>query len=227
MVLIGHSQGGLIVKLVTVDGSMDWLDEILGKDVDELGFSSDQMAMLQNVFEFDPLPFVTRAVYVCTPHRGSFRADSWYANMLAKFIAVPGEVQGLASRLTSDARTKLPPELVGRIPTSLDNMNPSSPVLNILARTPSAPGVTCHSIIAIGDADRDDPQAVDEADDGVVQYPAAHIEPVASERLVNASHSCQDDPSVIREVRRILHEHLAALPPELQPAAAKAGTSSP
>jgi hypothetical protein len=34
---------------------------------------------------------------------------------------------------------------------------------------------------------------------------------VESELLVHASHSCQDNPVVIQEIRRILHEHLRQL----------------
>jgi hypothetical protein len=211
MVLIGHSQGGLIVKLMVVDGSMDWLDESIGQDVDALGLTADQSALLQRAYEFDPLSFVTSVVFLATPHRGSFRADSWYSRLIAKLIAVPGEIQGVATRLTTGAGDRLPQELVGRIPTSLDNMNPGSPILGILARSAIAPWVTSHSIIAVGDADTSDPAALAEADDGVVRYPSAHLDGVASECLVHASHSCQDDPTVIQEVRRILLEHLAAI----------------
>jgi len=207
MILIGHSQGGLVVKLVIVDGSMDWFVQSLGKPPEELGLDGKQLELIRRVFDFKALPFVSTAIFVCTPHGGSFRADSWYSRMIAKFIALPGEIQGIGDRLFGD-ETRLPSQLADRIPTSFDNMNPSSPLLRILRGTPVAPGVTCHSIIAIGGADPHDPESLAEADDGVVQYPAAHIDGVESELLVNASHSCQDNPLVIHEVRRILHEAL-------------------
>jgi hypothetical protein len=208
MVLVGHSQGGLIVKLMVVDGSIDWLAEATGKKAEDFGFDDKQMALIRSVYEFKAAPYVSNAVFVCTPQRGSFRADSWYSRMIAKFISIPGEVQGLGDRLFSQS-TQLPPELAGRLPTSLDNMNPSNPLVKILQRTPIEPGVVCHSIIAIGSADRDDAAALAAADDGVVQYSAAHMDGYASELLVGATHSCQDNPQVIQEVRRILHEALA------------------
>lgn len=208
MVLVGHSQGGLMVKLLVVDGSLDWLAEATGKKAEDFGFDDEQMTLIRNVYDYKAAPYVSNVVFICTPQRGSFRADSWYSRMLAKFIAIPGEVQGLGDRLFSQS-TKLPPELAGRLPTSLDNMNPSNPFVKILQRTPIEPGVVCHSIIAIGDADKDDAAALAEADDGVVQYSAAHMDGYASELLVHATHSCQDNPQVIQEVRRILHEALA------------------
>jgi len=43
----------------------------------------------------------------------------------------------------------------------------------------------------------------------VVAYKSAHIEEAVSEKVVNWNHSCQGQPEVIEEVRRILMEHLA------------------
>ena len=45
-------------------------------------------------------------------------------------------------------------------------------------------------------------------DDGVVKYESAHLEGVASEKIVRSSHSTQSIPATILEVRRILYEHL-------------------
>ena len=45
-------------------------------------------------------------------------------------------------------------------------------------------------------------------DDGVVKYESAHLEGVASEKIVRSSHSTQSTPATILEVRRILYEHL-------------------
>jgi hypothetical protein len=104
---------------------------------------------------------------------------------------------------------RLPGDLESRIPTSLDNMRASNPFLLRMGRAPLAPGVKAHSIIAIGDADPAHPEG---ADDGVVEYASAHVEGVESELLVPGGHSCQSDPRTIREVRRILLEHLRQQP---------------
>jgi hypothetical protein len=76
-----------------------------------------------------------------------------------------------------------------------------------LAEIPTAPGVTSHSIIAVqGDGD------YRQGKDGLVAYSSAHIDYAASEIIVRSFHSCQDKPPAIEEVRRILLEHLSALP---------------
>ena len=60
-----------------------------------------------------------------------------------------------------------------------------------------------NSIIAV---EGDGP--VEQGDDGVVKYVAAHIEPVESELVVKSSHSTQGNPHTIEEVRRILRVHV-------------------
>jgi hypothetical protein len=82
-------------------------------------------------------------------------------------------------------------------------MSPKSPVLRRLADTPLAPGVHAHSIIPVlGD------DVPPQGKDGVVAYTSAHLDGVASEYVVRDGHSCQGNPLVIEEARRILLEHL-------------------
>ena len=208
MVVVGHSQGGLLTKLMAVDGDMSWLQELVGTSLEELDLSEEQQKLLRSALDFDPLPFVQRVIFLSTPHGGSFLADRRFARFINKLIALPGELTGFTDALLRN-EAKLPAGIEARIPTSLDNMKESNKFLQVLQRAPLAPWITAHSIIAIKDADPAHPQG---ADDGVVEYESAHIEGVESEFLVGCGHSCQSNPRAIREVRRILLEHLASLP---------------
>ena len=211
MVLVGHSQGGLLARLMTVDGSLAWLEEVSGRALESFHFDGAQRALLERTLEFDPLPYVKRVVFVSTPHRGSFLARRWFAGLIDGFISLPREVSALSRRVFAD-EARLPKELRGRRMTSLDNMDPGSPLLERLVREPLESGVAFHSIISIGNADPDDPDELAEADDGVVAYESAHLEGVESEALVRSGHSCQSEPATIRELRRILLEHVRAVP---------------
>jgi transposase InsO family protein len=63
-----------------------------------------------------------------------------------------------------------------------------------------------HSIIAVqGDG------PPEEGDDGVVKYSSAHIDGVASEKVVRSSHSTQGNPETIQEIKRILFERVKPL----------------
>ena len=90
------------------------------------------------------------------------------------------------------------------IPKSTDNVDPKSRFVQMYNTFPVAPGVTAHSIIAVKNPK--DPK--EKWTDGVVNYSSAHIEPVSSELVVHSTHSVQDKPEAIEEVRRILLEHL-------------------
>jgi pimeloyl-ACP methyl ester carboxylesterase len=209
MVVIGHSQGGLLAHLMVVDGDLDWLEEITGKTVESFGFSPEQLALLGRCLEFDPLPFVSRVVYISTPHRGSFLATKWYSPIFAGLIALPGNVTDIGRRLLKG--TEDDPVAVKGL-TSLQGMDPGNPLLARLVRAPTAANVQSHSIISIGDADPHDPAAVAKADDGVVEYTSAHLDDTDSEDIVPSPHSCQSHPATIDAVHRILLEHLRAQP---------------
>ena len=82
-------------------------------------------------------------------------------------------------------------------------MTPGSRLIRSLAPIPIAPGVRAHSIIPIKGSLPPQGQS-----DGVVEYDSAHIDGVASELIIeHQSHSAQDNPLAIEEVRRILAEH--------------------
>ena len=83
-------------------------------------------------------------------------------------------------------------------------MSPNATFIRTLGALPLAPSVTAHSIIAV-----DNPEAPRERwDDGVVSYASAHIQGVASELVVHSSHSSQEHPEAIEEIRRILIDNL-------------------
>jgi pimeloyl-ACP methyl ester carboxylesterase len=213
MVVIGHSQGGLLTKL-TATATGDKLLEALLKtnQVAQLNLSADHLELLRQYTCFEALPFVKRVVFISTPHRGSYLAGSFARALARKFVTLPGVVAKTGSELSGlTERLDLPSEVRGA-PTSLDGMSPRNPVLLALAKIPLASGVKGHSIVAVqGNGD------FHHGKDGLVSYDSAHVDYVESEFIVRSFHSCQANPATIEEVRRILHEHLASLSPEPKP----------
>jgi pimeloyl-ACP methyl ester carboxylesterase len=210
MVVIGHSQGGLLTKMCVVDpGTRFW--EILFRvppeklEVDsELQDSVAREIARKGTLIFEPLPFVRRVVFVATPHRGSYRALGLLGDLGSWFVNLPGRLTRLSIALaTLQARGLLAGPFTG-VPTAITHMNPSNRFLQELAAMPIVEGVTAHSIIAVqGDGNPED------GADGVVMYKSAHIDGVASEKVVRSSHSTQGHPETIREIKRILFEHAA------------------
>jgi pimeloyl-ACP methyl ester carboxylesterase len=206
MVLIGHSQGGLLVKMTAIEsGDRLWRD-VSDVPIDQVPLSADLRAMLEEALFLEPLPFVRRAVFIATPQRGSYRATAWVSDLVARLARGPSAVSALGAQLGVLRREKAMFASVKRIPTSIDNMSPSNPFIKALAGIPVVPDVPAHSIIG-----NDSNAPLSRANDGVVAYESAHIEPVESELIVHSTHSMQAKPEVIEEVRRILLLHAARL----------------
>lgn len=206
MVVIGHSQGGLLTKMAVVDTGDRLWRSVSDTPLDQMTIDAQDRDMLHSYMFIKPLPFVKRVVFIATPHRGSFLAKDWVGSLFRRIASLPVNViKGARSFVAMERRLKLPIQLEGRLPTSIDSMSPSNPVLLELADTPIVPGVTAHSIIAIKDDVNNK-----EGNDGVVEYRSAHLPGVASEFIVKSPHSCQQHPLTIEEVRRILVEHQGA-----------------
>ena len=201
MVVIGHSQGGLLTKMMVVDSGTRFWDSRTKVPFDKAELDPETRDLLARAMFVKRLPFVTRVIFIATPHRGSFLASNPIAKFGNKFINLPG---GLAKSAVQLAKLR-EPSMLGTpftIPTALDNMDASNPFIKTLAAMPIAGGVHAHSIIPVkGTA------PVEEGNDGVVEYKSAHIDGVESELVVRSGHSTQATPQTIEEVRRILYEH--------------------
>jgi len=205
MVVIGHSQGGMLTKLTAVDSGSRFWEQSFKTPVDQLDVSPETRELLQQSLYYEPIPSVRRVVFIATPHRGSFLVGGRVSELLRKLITLPF---AMLSPL-QEVFERSPEALVNRslkddIPRSTDNMDPDSLFIKTYASIPIAPNVTVHSIIAVDNPE--DPQ--EEWNDGVVAYNSAHLESVASELIVHSGHSTQETPQAIEEVRRILLENL-------------------
>lgn len=209
MVVIGHSQGGLLTKLTATDTGDRLWRSVSDKPLEELDLTGEQNEEVRRLFFLKPMPCVRRTVFIATPHRGSYRAGGFVRNIIRRLVAIPANLTRRAEEVVSlAARLNLKGMSEKRIPTSIDSMSPNSPVLKALAEIPVTPPIKAHSIIPVqGDGD------IQSGDDGVVQYKSAHLDGVESEFIVRHNHSCQSTPAAIEEVRRILHLHLDAQTP--------------
>ncbi len=205
MVVIGHSQGGLLTKLTAIDAGDKFWRNISDVPLDQLDVSESTRNLLRDATMVKPLPFVQRVVFIATPHRGSYLASPDIIRRLAqRLVAMPASLlQGTADLfLRDDVRPYLKMQV---LPTSIDNMSPGHPFIRTIAEIPVVSGVPAHSIIGLPDG-----QSKEDGGDGVVKYQSAHIDGVESELIVDSPHSMQSYPDVVSEVQRILHVHATA-----------------
>jgi len=201
MVVLGHSQGGLLTKMTAIDSGNRFWASISSANFEDLDFGKEQRRLLQESLFVTRLPFVTEVMFLATPHRGSYLAGPQIVRRLAeRFVRLPSDLV----RVGADLVTVLPQGGAGytfsRIPTSIDNMSPGNVFIQTLSKIPVNPEVRAHSIIAVIDPNR----ARDTATDGVVRFKSAQIDGVESELVVKSPHSgMQAAPATIEEVRRI------------------------
>jgi pimeloyl-ACP methyl ester carboxylesterase len=206
MVVMGHSQGGLLTKLTVIDSGDAFWANVTDKPFDEVKLAPDNKELLRNALFVKPLPFVREVIFLATPQRGSYLAGPQLVRRLAEyFVRMPSNLVRIGADLATLVPTGESGLSLARIPTSIDNMSPSHPFIKTLVTIPVSPEVAAHSIIAV-----DDDRPLDQAGDGVVKYQSAHIDGVESELIVRSPHSgMQAAPATIEEVRRILLEHSA------------------
>jgi triacylglycerol esterase/lipase EstA (alpha/beta hydrolase family) len=140
MVVIGHSQGGLLTKLTAIDSGTRFWDRLSKKPFAEVELSPQTRALLQQSMFFTPLPFVERVVFMSTPHHGALLATGRLGAIAAWLVTLP---VGLVSQVAQAATASGDEGLIAvlrRPPTAIDNMNPQNPGLR-----PSSTGCVPHS----------------------------------------------------------------------------------
>lgn len=206
MVLVGHSMGGVLARLL-VSSSGDALWEALPAELKGDARATRTRERLAPYLSFDPLPQVTRTIFIAAPHRGTPVATGQLARRIANLVTLPlamleqiGDIAGLWDGQAPDG-TDAGPQ---RVPNGIDNLRDNDPFVRAAAHLPISPRVRVHSII--GQAD---PRlALAESSDGIVPYASAHLAGAESERVIASEHSVQEHPLAILEIRRILREAL-------------------
>jgi len=212
MVLIGHSMGGLISKLQTVDSGDQFWNILTDQSFDTLQASPEIRNTLSRTLFFQPNPSVRRVITIGTPHRGSNLSNDATRWLSQRFITIPSLI------LQGQQLQRLNPgffrdDTLLDITTSIDSLDPDSPLLSALLVADRAPWVSYHNIVG---------QVREEglfgrmagSGDGVVSARSAHLDAshVESEITVPADHTrVHQHPRTILEVRRILLEHVDQL----------------
>ena len=201
MVIIGHSQGGLLAKMTAIDSGTRLWDTVSQRPLDDLILRDETREQLRRTLFLQPLPFARRVIFIATPHRGSYEAGSWIAHQVAGFASLPKGFVNVMKDLVTGNPSVVTLSL-GGLPRSINDMTPGNSFVQALAATPVAPGIPVHSIVAVSG---NNPLAED--DDGIVKYESAHLDDAKSELVIHSGHSVQGHPLAIAEVRRILYLH--------------------
>lgn len=214
MVLVGHSMGGLISKLQTVESADAFWHTMSDHPFAELKADPDTERALATTFYFRPNPSIRRVITLGTPHRGSPFANDLTRWAGDKLIALPHKMMERQNELLTQNKNFFLPNAPIDVKTSIDSLSPDSPVLPTLLTARPGPWVSYHNVVGhdpnpgwhkyiVGDGD------------GVVALSSARLDntpQLESQIIVPADHmNVHRHPQSILEVRRVLFEQLNEL----------------
>jgi pimeloyl-ACP methyl ester carboxylesterase len=207
MVLVGHSMGGVIARLL-VSSSGDALWKAIPVRNNLSAAKRKRLhERLGPYLQFSPMPQVTRAVFMASPHRGTPFAQGRLAMMFRGLIRLPANLLAEISNL-SDVLKDASASGVLRVPNSIDNLSDKDPFIMAAADLPISPRVRYNSIVGVYKSNG--PLAT--SSDGVVPYSSSHLAGAESELAVPSWHSVQENPAAILELRRILRLQETSVP---------------
>jgi pimeloyl-ACP methyl ester carboxylesterase len=209
IVLVGHSMGGVLSRLLVSSSGEDLWDTIPVRS----DLSAAKLAKLHErlgpYLQFTPMPQVTRVIFLASPHRGTPLARHSLARWIGNLIRTPANLLADFASMADILKPQDADGALTRVPNSIDNLSDTNPFIVAAADLPMSPTVHYHTIVGV----HKPTEPLASSSDGVVPYASAHLEGAESELAVPSGHSVQETPAAILEVRRILRLHAELLNP--------------
>ncbi len=202
MVLIGHSMGGIISRLMITDSDdRIWL-ALFGKPPAQTSLSPRTRKLLTESLIFRHRPEVGRVIFIAAPHRGSNLAAISVGRLASFLVKAPQELIKIGEEMRHAITLDTASLQLDRIPNSVDTLAPNNRFVKAINTIPITPGIPYNTIV--GDRGRDD---TPKSSDGVVPYWSSHLDGAESESIVPSNHSAHQNQQAIGEVERILTRH--------------------
>lgn len=203
-VMVGHSLGGLLAKLLVTESQGALWNAVSNKPVDSVRIPDRIEAEIRRAFFFTPSVEVSRVVFIGTPHRGSSIANRFIGRVASWIVDQPNEAKAAHRELIACNPDTFSREVTRRIPTSIDFLEPESCLLQTVSQLPVHPRVKLHSIIGNS---RWGPLVG--RSDGVVPVDSAVAVASSSEVFIDEHHTeLHQHPQARDELFRILRLHL-------------------
>ena len=207
MVVIGHSMGSSISRLLITDANDKLWLEFFGKPPAKVRLSPETKELVAEALIFRHRPEIGRVIFISGPHRGSDLASIWLGRFASSLVKASTTLLGLGPDFMKAVVSRGDSMKLNRIPNSVDTLAPNNRFVLAINTIPLTPGIPYHSIM--GDrgkgGNKDHTRPV--SSDGVVPYWSSHLEGAQSELIVPSGHSAHQNPQAIAEVRRILRAH--------------------
>ncbi len=204
MVVIGHSMGGCIARLLITDtGDKVWM-RIFKKAPEKTLLLPESKQLLTEALIFRHRPEVGRVIFISSPLRGSDIARNPLGRVGSMLVKAPGNLLHASQDMLKITTFQSDELKLKRMPNSVDTLAPNNRFVKAINTVPVAPGIPYHVICGDrglgGNKDRTKPVC----SDGVVPYWSSHMPGALSELIVPSDHGAHQNPQAIAEVKRIL-----------------------
>lgn len=208
-VLIGHSMGGIIARLLVSDADLTSAAIKLLPDWRAKQFKNDPL--FKSRLDIQPIPNFSRAIFLAAPHRGTEFADRWFTLAARKVIKLPGAFLGALTDVLQSSDPDLQAFIKdidnGLIQNGPSDLSKNSKFTQLTKNIVPYKGMKFHSIMGNMTNSND----INVITDDVVPYTSAHLDGALSEKIIKGGHSIQETPEAVLELRRILRLHLTKL----------------
>lgn len=205
-VLIGHSMGGIIARLLVSEADLTQPAISLLKSQQVRKFKDEPLFKAR--LNITPIENFDRAIFIAAPHRGTEFADRWFTQVARRIIKLPGAFLGAFAESLTERNVNMKDFVKdlghGLIQNGPSDLSHNSKFTELTEDVVPTSNIIFHSIMG-NMTDSQDPKIMT---DGIVPYQSAHLDGAASEIVLKGGHSIQETPEAVLELRRILRLHL-------------------
>jgi pimeloyl-ACP methyl ester carboxylesterase len=204
IVLIGHSLGGLLAKMMVSDSQDLIWNQFFRVSPDRLNLTPADRDWVEQLMFFKPRHDISRVIFMASPFKGSKTADLILFRFSSRLVRFPAELEGHHYRVFTLNRSLMVQSKENRLiaqrqPSSIDLLSPESADSIALGQLKVAPWIPFHLIIGIRHGSN-----VRRSSDGIVAYSSSHLDGAESELDVKTGHTVTHSPKTEEEVLRIL-----------------------
>jgi pimeloyl-ACP methyl ester carboxylesterase len=208
MVVIGHSMGGCVSRLLITDSERRIWDQMFTVPPESMDVTPEHKHILTESTIFYHRPEIGRVIFISSPHRGANLASGWLGHFFARLVQMPADLLRIGKEELRYQKNSEGHKHLDRFPDSIDTLAPDNDFVRALHTIPIKAGIPYHTIA--GDRGRGD---APKSSDGLVPYWSSHLPDAESEKIVPSHHNAQRHPEAFEEVHRILTLHSKSEPP--------------
>ena len=203
VVLIGHSLGGVISRLLTANsGEVVW-NAVFDEPEAALTGSPADIATVDGIFHFKAYPGIGRAIFLAAPHRGSPAADDFIGRLALHLVKVQAPELDALIRVAEANRAHVSPALYADYHkeglSSISTLRSDQPVSRASQSLMPVPGIRYDTFA--GHLPGTQPPG-----DGFVPLESAILAGAESTTIVNDGHQLYLNDEVLAKIVAILRQ---------------------